>query len=148
MSLRKTVLATQNRAFAIVLLGVAAVWRLVLIFDQRLLQRGRITPAVFLFMWGLLPYAMAAGLSRRLSRRALLLLSGVLLSTDFVAGTGAIRPGVSTDPVALLTQPVFGILVVVVGFGLGRVVRAERKGVHLGANRSAGPAQRHTSPEE
>ena len=104
MSLRKAVLATQNGAFAIVLLGVAAVWRLVLIFDQRLLQRGRITPAVFLFMWGLLPYAVAAGLSRRLSRRALLLLSGVLLSTDFVAGTGAIRPGVSTDPVALLKK--------------------------------------------
>jgi hypothetical protein len=69
---------------------------------------------VMLYAWGLAPYLVLAVLAARIGRRRLLLTSGVLLlAGDVLSGMGVLRPGASTDAIALVTYPfpsIFGLI--------------------------------------
>jgi hypothetical protein len=103
------------RAYRIALLGLALAWHTVLLVGVQLPEGPDLVGAVMLLgAWGLAPYLLLAGLADRISHRPVLLTSSVFLfGGDVMSGMGVLRPGSSTDAVAIATYPCFAIFVLV-----------------------------------
>lgn len=94
--------------FSALLLATAAAWHAYLCFPG-----SRIGSALFVFSYGLTPYLVLAALAPWIARLWVLLISaGILVWSDVDAGIDAMRPGSSTNVVALGVQPLFGLGVV------------------------------------
>ena len=92
------------------LVALALAWRSVLFIN--LVRSDWVVAAVLvLYAWGLAPYLALVGLAARFRPRPLLLVSSALLfGGDILTGVGVLRPGSSTDVVALFTYPLFAII--------------------------------------
>jgi hypothetical protein len=98
------------RGYRLTVLGAAVAWRTVLAVGLSLPdETGSFASAVVvLYGWGLLPYLALAGVAGKVYHRGLLVTSSVLLfAGDVLSGVGVLRPGSSTDAVALFTVPLF-----------------------------------------
>lgn len=97
-------------------IGLAFAWRTVLVVGLELPETTDLAvgAVLVLYVWGLFPYLALAALAGRIRHRSLLLSSSALLLVgDVASGLGVLRPGSSTDAVALLTYPflaTFGLI--------------------------------------
>jgi hypothetical protein len=100
--------------FRVTVLLTAITWRSVVI-GTLVLPYGVSTGSLLLSSaWGLLPYVALAGSARWIANRFTLILAAlVLFYSDIQAGTVAMDPSSSTNPVALMIQPMFGLFIVV-----------------------------------
>jgi hypothetical protein len=101
-------LRTYRRA----ILGAAFAWRAILLIGLKLPEEADLMVGAVMVVcaWGLAPYLVFAGLAHRIGHRPLLLISSlVLFGGDIMSGIGALRPGASTNAVALITYPFLAI---------------------------------------
>jgi hypothetical protein len=97
-------------------IGLAFAWRTILVVGIKLPETTDLAVAavLVLYVWGLVPYLALAALAAEIRHRHLSLSSSVLLLVgDVMSGIGVLRPGSSTDAVALLTYPflaTFGLI--------------------------------------
>jgi hypothetical protein len=116
------------RSYRGALLGLAFAWRTILVVGLVLPEAAHLLVAavIVLYVWGLAPYLALVGLAARIGNRRLLLTSSVLLfSGDVLSSFGSLRPGSSTDAIALLIYPflaTFGLIPItlLVGWVLNR----------------------------
>jgi hypothetical protein len=96
------------RLYRRALLGLAIAWRTILLGGLELPEEAHLIvgAVVVLCVWGLAPYLVFAGLAGRIGHRPTLLTSSVVLfGGDVMSGIGVLRPGSSTDAVALVMYP-------------------------------------------
>jgi hypothetical protein len=116
------------RAYRCALIGLPLAWRTILLVGLVLPEALHLLVAavIVLYVWGLAPYLALAALAGRVGNRPLLLTSSALLfGGDVLSSMGVLRPGSSTDAVALLVYPLlasFGLIPVtlLVGWLLNR----------------------------
>jgi hypothetical protein len=103
------------RGYRRALLGLALGWRTIFLISFGVLNEVQWPVAMLMiYACGLAPYLALAGLASRIVHRRPLLTSGALLfSGDVLSGIGVLRPGSSTDAVAIFTYPLLATFVLV-----------------------------------
>jgi hypothetical protein len=101
-------------AYRLVVIGVATVWHVLLSRILTIPPDRQLQAAIILVVWCGLPFLAIACLGSYFRSRKFLYATTVVLFVSDVAGAlAALYPGSSTDPVALILQPIFALVVII-----------------------------------